>query len=142
MTAPGCKSIELEPRNAELVGMVGHPVCRRFADRRKPARVLFRPPPLGRAESDSRICLAVLLEKGHRLDEARAAVAECLAIDPRDEQARYFSAVLDRRQGKIAEAEKWIARFDRFRASASIRPLLPARYELAQILKTAFRSFR
>jgi hypothetical protein len=50
--------------------------------------------------------MAVLFERGHRLQEARAAVDKCLVIDRNDEQARYFSAFLDRREGKLEEAER------------------------------------
>ncbi len=126
------KSMELEPRNAELIGMIGH----QYEAARRPdkARVCFeRAATADPRGINSRISVAVLLEKGHRLDEARLAVAECLAIDPRDEQARYFSAVLDRRQGKIAEAEIGL------RDLISAEPRHPfvryaARYELAQVL--------
>jgi tetratricopeptide (TPR) repeat protein len=75
----------------------------------------------------------VLLEQNHQLDEARAAVMECLAIDPRDDQARYFHAVLDRRENKLEEAER------RLRDLIHSEPKHPfvryaCRYELAQVL--------
>jgi hypothetical protein len=35
-----------------------------------------------------------------------SAVEECLMIDPRDDQARYFSAVLDRRENKLASCRQ------------------------------------
>jgi Tfp pilus assembly protein PilF len=126
------KVVELEPQNAELVGMVGH----QFEAMRRPekARACF----VQAAAADprginSRISLAVLAEKSHRLQEARAAVQECLAIDPQDDQARYFTAVLDRREGHIQEAERGL------RDLLACDPRHPfvryaARYELAQVL--------
>jgi tetratricopeptide (TPR) repeat protein len=125
-------TIELEPRNAELIGMVGH----QYEAMRRPekARECFaRAAAVDPKGINSRISLAVLLEKSHRLNEARQAVAECLAIDPQDEQARYFSAVLDRREGKTHEAE---SRLRDLIASEPRHPFVryAARYELAQIL--------
>ena len=35
-------------------------------------------------------------------------VEQCLAIDPGDDQARYFYAVLDRRENKLEDAERRI----------------------------------
>ena len=126
------KAVEVEPRNAELVGMVGHQY--EAARRPEKARACF----VQAAAADprginSRISLAVLLEKNHRLEEARAAVHECLAIDPRDDQARYFMAVLDRREGRIAEAERGLRDL---LASDPRHPFVryAARYELAQAL--------
>jgi tetratricopeptide (TPR) repeat protein len=126
------KVIELEPHNAELIGMVGH----QFEASRRPekARACFiRAAAADPRGINSRISLAVLLEKTHCLGQARAAVAECLAIDPRDDQARYFSALLDRREGKLDDAER------RLRDLLASQPRHPyvryaARYELAQVL--------
>src|ERR1700691_1309324 len=98
------RAIELEPRNADLIGMVGH----QYEALRRPdkARACFVQAAAAEPRGiNPRISLAVLLEKSHRLDQAREAVAECLAIDPRDDQARYFLAVLNRREGKLQEAE-------------------------------------
>ena len=55
----------------------------------------------------------MLLEKTHQLAEAHAAVEECLAIDPKDDQARYLLAVLDRREGRMEAAGCGLAGFDR-----------------------------
>jgi tetratricopeptide (TPR) repeat protein len=126
------KAIELEPRNAELIGMVGH----QYEASRRPekARACFiRAAAAEPRGINSRISLAVLLEKAHCLDQARAAVAECLAIDPQDEQARYFSALLDRREGKMQEAESQLRDLI---ASGLQHPYVryAARYELAQVL--------
>jgi len=126
------KACEVEPRNAELIGMVGH----HYQGLRQPekARAFFaRAAAADPRGINSRISLAVLLEQNHQLDEARLAVAECLAIDPRDDQARYFHAVLDRRENKLEEAER------RLRDLILSEPKHPfvryaCRYELAQVL--------
>jgi len=75
----------------------------------------------------------VVLEKTHRLDEARAVVAECLAMDPKDDQARYFSALLDRREGHWEAAERGLRDLI---ASEPRHPYVryACRYELAQVL--------
>jgi tetratricopeptide (TPR) repeat protein len=127
-----CKARELEPRNAELVGMIGH----RYQGLRQPekARACFAQAAAADPRGiNSRISLAVLLEQNHLLDQARAAVEECLAIDPRDDQALYFQAVLDRRETKLEAAER------RLRDLIASEPRHPyvryaCRYELAQVL--------
>lgn len=126
------KALELEPRNAELIGMVGH----QYQAARQSERAAACFAQAAGADPrgiNPRISLAVLLEKNHRLAEARAAVEECLTIDPRDEQARYFSAVLDRRENRSEDAER------RLRDLISSDPKHPfvryaCRYELAQLL--------
>ncbi len=100
------RALELAPGNAEVVSMIG---------------------------LNPRISLAVLLEQQHQLNEARQAVEECLAIDPHDDQARYFSAVLDRRENNLERAES------RLRDLIASEPKHPyvryaCRYELAQVL--------
>jgi len=127
-----CKARELEPRNAELIGMIGH----HYQGLRQPekARACFAQAAAADPQGiNSRISLAVLLEQNHQLDEARSAVAECLAIDPRDEQALYFQAVLDRRENRLETAER------RLRELIASEPKHPyvryaCRYELAQVL--------
>ena len=59
-------------------------------------------------------------------------VEECLSIDPGDDQGRYFSAVIDRREGKLEDAER---RLRDLIASDPKHPFVryAARYELAQI---------
>jgi tetratricopeptide (TPR) repeat protein len=126
------KAAELEPKNAELVGMVGH----QYEALRRPekARACFIQAAAAEPRGiNPRISLAVLAEKNHRLKEARAAVQECLAIDPHDDQARYFTAVLDRREGHIQEAESGLRDL---LASDPRHPFVryAARYELAQVL--------
>jgi tetratricopeptide (TPR) repeat protein len=126
------KAIELEPGNADLIGMVGH----QFEAVRRPERAHTCFVQAAAADPrgiNPRISLAVLLEKNHRLEEARAAIQQCLAINPQDDQARYFNAVLDRREGHIQEAERGL------RDLLATDPRHPfvryaARYELAQVL--------
>jgi Tfp pilus assembly protein PilF len=126
------KAVELEPQNAELVGMVGH----QYEALRRPekARACFMQAAAAEPRGiNPRISLAVLAEKNHRLAEARAAVQECVAIDPQDDQARYFIAVLDRREGHVQEAERGLRDLI---ASDPRHPFVryAARYELAQVL--------
>jgi tetratricopeptide (TPR) repeat protein len=126
------KAVELEPRNAEVVSMIGH----QYQAVRLPekARACFAQAAAADPRGiNPRISLAVLLEQQHRLNEARAAVEECLAIDPRDDQARYFSAVLDRRENKLEQAERSLRDLI---ASDPKHPYVryACRYELAQVL--------
>ncbi len=126
------KALELEPRNAELAGLIGH----QYQGLRRPAeaRACFaRAAAADRRGINPRISLAVLLEQNHQLQSAREAVAECLAIDPRDDQARYFAAVLDRRENLIEAAER---RLRELLASEPRHPYVryAARYELAQVM--------
>jgi tetratricopeptide (TPR) repeat protein len=126
------RALELDPRNAELTGLIGH----QYLGLRKieRARECFARAAAADPRSiNPRISLAVLLDRQHRLSEARAAVAECLAIDPRDDQGRYFSAVLDRRENRLEAAEQTL------RDLIDSDPKHPyvryaCRYELAQIL--------
>ncbi len=126
------RAMELAPRNAELISLVGH----QYQGLRRPDQASACFAQAAGADPrgvNPRISLAVLLEKTHRLAAARAAVGECLAIDPCDDQARYFSAVLDRREGKLDEAER------RLRDLIASEPRHPyvryaCRYELAQLL--------
>lgn len=126
------KALELDPHNAELIGLIGH----QYLGLRKPeeARECFARAAASDPKSiNSRISLAVLLDRQHRLAEARATVEECLAINPRDDQARYFSAVLDRRENHFDLAEQTLRDLI---ASDPQHPYVryACRYELAQIL--------
>ena len=126
------KALELDPRNAELIGLIGH----QFQGLRQPerARECFARAAVANPKGiNPRISLAVLLEQCHQLAESRSAVEQCLAIDSHDDQARYFQAVLDRRENKIETAEQ------RLRDLIASEPKHPfvryaCRYELAQIL--------
>src|ERR1017187_6837474 len=127
-----CKARELEPRNAELIGMIGH----RYQGLRQPekAKACFaQAAAAGLRGVNSRISLAVLQEQNHLLEQARSTVEECLAIDPRDDQALYFQAVLDRRESKLEAAER---RLRNLIASEPRHPYVryACRYELAQVL--------
>ena len=126
------KARELSPENPELLLDLGHQYqCVRQTGK---ARLCFKQAasinPLG---INPRISLAVDLEQHHLFDEARAWVEECLTIDRQDEQARYFSAVLDHRENKIEEAER---RLCDLIASEPKHPYVAyaCRFELAQML--------
>ena len=126
------RALQLEPRNAELVGLIGH----QYQGARRPeqARACFAQAASADPRGiNPRISLAVLLEQNHRLDEARAAVQQCLGIDKRDDQARYFWAVLDRRESKLEAAETGLRDLLRHEPK---HPYVryAARYELAQVL--------
>lgn len=126
------RAIQLDPCNAELVGLIGH----QYQGLRQPqqAGVCFKQAAVADPKAiNPRISLAVLHEQNHRLAEARAAVEECLAIDSRDDQARYFTALLDRRENNLELAER------RLRDLIASEPRHPyvryaCRYELAQVL--------
>jgi len=126
------KAIELDPRNAELIGMIGHQyeALRRTAEAQE---CFVRAAAADPRDINSRISLAVLLEKTHQLAEARQAVAECLNIDKSDDQARYFAALLDRREGNLEAAEGGLRDLI---ASEPKHPYVryACRYELAQVL--------
>lgn len=126
------RALELAPRNAELVGLIGH----QYQASRQPekARQCFAQAAAADPRGiNPRISLAVLLEQQHHLDQARAAVEEVLAIDPRDDQGRYFLAVLDRRENQLESAER---RLRDLLASDPEHPFVryACRYELAQVL--------
>jgi Tfp pilus assembly protein PilF len=126
------RALGLAPRNAELIGMIGH----QYQGMRRPEKASACFTQAAAADPrgiNPRISLAVLHEKNHRLEEARAAVDECLGIDPKDDQARYFSALLDRRENKLEAAE---GRLRDLIASEPKHPFVryACRYELAQIL--------
>lgn len=126
------KAIELEPANAELLGIIGHQY--QAMRRTERARECFTKAAAADPRAiNPRISLAVLLEKTHRLAEARNAVEECLAIDPKDDQARYLSAALDRREGRLEATERALRDLI---ASEPKHPYVQyaCRYELAQVL--------
>lgn len=55
---------------------------------------------------DAQVYFASLLSRSAGVNEARVAVRRCLKLDPRNEQARYLSAHLDRRENKFTEADQ------------------------------------
>ena len=126
------RAMDLAPRNAELIGLIGH----QYQAQRKPelASACFaRAAAADPGAINPRISLAVLAEQNHRLDQARTAVEECLAIDPKDDQARYFQAVLARRENQLERAETMLC--DLLQSEPK-HPYVryACRYELAQVL--------
>jgi len=55
---------------------------------------------------DLQLKLASLLARTSGVEEARVTVNRCLELDSHNEQARYLSAHLDRRESKLADAER------------------------------------
>ena len=82
---------------------------------------------------DAQINLAALLARTSSVADARLAVNQCLDIDASNEQARYLSAQLDRREGKLEDAEK---QFRAMIAGGLRQPYInySCHYELAHIL--------
>ena len=82
--------------------------------------------------------LAAFLARTKSVAEARPAVNKCLELDARNESARFLAAHLDRRENKLAEAQK---QFDDLIASGLKQPQI--RYscysESAQILEKTGR---
>lgn len=95
---------ELAQNNSSLLGSIGHQYLGlRQLDN---ARASFERAVAADPNSvDARINLAVWFEKERRLDEAWEQVETCLAKHPRDDQARYFRALLLHRKKKDTEAE-------------------------------------
>ena len=130
-------ALKLDPRNAELIGLIGH----QYQGLRQPdrARACFSQAADANPQGiNPRISLAVLLEQQHQIGEARVVVEQCLAIDPGDDQARYFRAVLDRRENKLEDAERHLRDLI---ASEPKHPYVryACRYELAQVLDRSDR---
>lgn len=126
------KARQLKPEDPRLLLSLGHSF--RSIGRNEEALACFSQASVLDARAiDPRISMAVVQEHGHLFDEARVQVEECLAIDPRDEQACYMSALLDRRQNKLEAAERQL------RDLIDTNPKHPyvryaCRYELAQLL--------
>lgn len=95
---------DLAANNPSLLGSIG----RQYLGLRQldNARVSFERAVKADPDSvDARINLAVYFEKERRLDEAWENVEACLAKHPKDDQARYFRALLLHRKKMDAEAE-------------------------------------
>lgn len=95
----------LAVNNAPLLGLIGQ----QYQSLRQPAeaRACFeKARAADPASIDARINLAVCHEKERRLDEAAECIASCLALNPRDDQARYFHAFLLHRRDDDAGAER------------------------------------
>lgn len=131
------KAVELEPHNAASMVQIGH----QFQNFRRPeiARSWFEKAAAADLRGiNPRMALAILFEQTHRFAESREAIQSCLAIDPRDDQARYFEALLDRRENKIESAER------RLRDLIGSTPQhqyvqYASRYELAEVLNRTER---
>ncbi len=126
------KALDLAPGNSDVASMIGH----QYQALRLPekARACFAQASAADPQGiNPRISLAVLLEQQHQLTEARLVVEECLAIDSHDDQARYFSALLDRRENNLEQAE---CRLRDLIVSEPKHPYVryACRYELAQVL--------
>jgi tetratricopeptide (TPR) repeat protein len=82
---------------------------------------------------EAQLSLAWILARTNSVDEVRAVVNRCLELDSRNEQALYLSAQLNRRENKLADAER---QFRDLIASAPRHPLVrySCHFELAQIL--------
>ena len=126
------KASELEPRNGEIMLKIGH----QYRGLRQPekARAWFQKAAAADPGAiNPHMAMAVLAEQNHDFPEAREAVASCLAIDPLDDQARYFAALLDRRENKLEDAER------RLRDLIASEPQhqyvqYASKYELADVL--------
>ena len=131
------RAVELEPRNGEFMLQIGH----QYRSLRQPekAQLWFEKAAAGDPRGiNPRMALAILFEQNHRFAESREAIASCLAIDPGDDQARYYEAFLDRRENKLEDAER------RLRDLIASNPRhqyvqYASRYELAQVLNQTER---
>jgi tetratricopeptide (TPR) repeat protein len=126
------KAADLDPRNAELLAMIGH----QYQAARQPEQAcafFTRAADADARAINPRISLAVISEKTNRLAAAREAVEACLRINSSDDQARYFAAFLDRREGRLEKAESGLRDLI---ASEPKHPYVryACRYELAQVL--------
>jgi Flp pilus assembly protein TadD len=126
------KAAEVEPRNGEIMLKIGH-ACQ-VLRRPDKARAFFeKAAAVEPGAINPRMALAILAEQNHNLPQAREAIASCLAINPRDDQARYFDAFLDRRENKIEDAERKLR--DLIASGPShLYVQYASRYELAQVL--------
>jgi tetratricopeptide (TPR) repeat protein len=132
--------VELAPRKASLYRRVGQVYSQ--IDRPERAVECYRRSL--ELNSDTTVTVPTLLElaniyeRRHKLDDARAVVADALAREPANEQARLQQAVLDRRRGEVQASEA------DFRAMVADETLSwPTRvqswYELAQLLDDSGR---
>ena len=68
---------------------------------------------------EAQINLAFFLARTKGVEEARPVVNKCLELDAQNEQARFLAAYLDRRENRLAEAER---QFDELIASGLKQP--------------------
>lgn len=131
------KALELEPNNSTLLLQMGH----QYQSFRLPQKAwssFERAAALDPTGINPRMALAISYEHEQRFAEARDIVASCLKIDPRDDQARYYTTFLDRRENKLEEAEQGL------RDLIASKPKHPyvayaSRYELAEVLNRTDR---
>jgi tetratricopeptide (TPR) repeat protein len=98
------RSADLATRNASLLVLIG----KQYLGLRQttPARECFEGAVAADPASvDARISLAMWFEKERELEKARAEVESILVRQPRDDQARYFRALLLHREKRHSEAE-------------------------------------
>ncbi len=131
------KAMELDPHAHVMRLHMGHQYAlMRMPDKAKAA--FEAAAQIAPAAIDPQIALAMFYERNHQFSEAREIVEHALTKHPRDDQALYFSALLDRREKKLVEAE------------SGLRDLLASgprhefvqygvRYELAEVLNATER---
>jgi tetratricopeptide (TPR) repeat protein len=94
-----------EPNNAELLAQLAW----EYQNIRLHSKALALHAQAARLDPrnlDRQLSLAEILARTAGVEEARTAVSQCLKLNPRDEQARLLSAHLDRRENKLADAER------------------------------------
>lgn len=131
------KALELEPGSSENLLQIGH----QYKSLRQPekARAWYEKASATDPKGiNPRMALAILAEQNHGFAEAREVIASCLAIDPQDDQARYYAAFLDRRENQLEDAER------RLRDLIASNPRhqyvqYASRYELAEVLNRTGR---
>src|ERR1700722_10351536 len=131
------KTMELELGHAGIMLEIGHQ-CKSL---RQPERAQAWFEKAAAADPrgiNPRMALAILFEQTHRFAESRAAIASCLAIDPKDDQARYYEAFVDRRENKLEAAERRLR--DLIASNPQHQYVQSAsRYELAEVLNRTER---
>lgn len=123
---------ELGPNDPEVMNNLGHI----YSNIRQPEMALACFESAAALAPDAinpRVALATIYEQQSRFEDARSQVDKCLLLDSKDDQARYLDALLDRREKKVASAER------KLRGLMASEPThqfvrYACRYELAQIL--------
>jgi tetratricopeptide (TPR) repeat protein len=123
---------QLAPKDTELLLQIGHQY--KWVRLPEKARAFYqRAAALNPRAANPSIGLAILYEESNSLLEAREMVLRGLATSPHDEEASYMHAHLDRREGKLLDAERQLRDLI---ASDPKHPYVTyaARFELANIL--------
>ena len=114
-----------EPKNAELLsGLAGE--YGKIGLHYQITRVILRSANIDPRNLDVQIKLAWLLARTNSVEEARPAVNKCLELDSRNEQPRYLSAHLDRRENKLGGRRTTISGTARLRLRACRTCVTPA----------------